>query len=139
MTSKKFREIVFQLLFSIDRGDSLEEDLIPFLMKELEVAQSLVQSAYQKARAIWHLRDTLDQVLIERSKDYALNRIQYVEKNILRLGLYELLYEKELDKKIVITESIRLCRKFSTPEAGSYINAILDESALSTPKIEAVE
>lgn len=139
MTSKKFREIVFQLLFSIDRGDSLEEDLIPFLMKELEVAQSLVQSAYQKATTIWKLRDALDQVLIERSQDYALNRIQHVEKNILRLGLYELLYEKELDKKIVITESIRLCRKFSTPEAGSYVNAILDESTLPTPEIEAVE
>ena len=135
---QKFREIVFQLLYSMSGSGSAEAELIPFLMRELAVTKKHVSSAYEKAKKIWHMQAELDQAIAAKSKEYSLDRIKTVEKNVLRLAFYELLIEKELDQKIVIAEAHRLARKFSTLEGASFVNAILDTthdgSAISTPE-----
>lgn len=123
---QKFREIVFQLLFSFDASGQAEEELIPFLMAELTISKKNVKLAYQKALNIWQEREYLDRTIGEHSKEYSLERIKSVEKNALRLALYELLIEKQLNKKIIISEAHRLARKFSTLEGASFVNAILD-------------
>lgn len=130
-SQQKFREMTFQLLFSLDMGDCLEEDLIPFLMSELTVSKKNVRTSLEKARQIMEKRSELDAIISSISRDYALERIQRVERNVLRLALYEMIVEKELEEKIIISEALRLCRKFSTPESSSYVNAILDEYSLS--------
>nr|NGX48373.1 hypothetical protein [Chlamydiota bacterium] len=56
---------------------------------------------------------------------YELERISRIERSILRLGLYELLYT-DLPDKVAITEAIRLTRKFATAEGGAFVNALLD-------------
>lgn len=123
---QKFREIVFQLLFSIDGSGAPEAALIPFLMKELTVSKKHVSAAYEKANAIWMKVEFLDRIIEENSKEYSLERIKTVEKNVLRVALYELLIEKKLNEKILISEAHRLARKFSTLEGASFVNALLD-------------
>jgi N utilization substance protein B len=141
---QKLREIVFQLLFSLDGSGSPEAELIPFLMQELAVSKKYVKTAYQKALLIWEQRDILDSIIQERTKEYALDRIKTVEKNVLRLAFYELLIEKELNKKIIISEAHRLARKFSTVEGAAFVNALLDStrtqddgSSVSTSKTDS--
>jgi N utilization substance protein B len=133
---QKFREIVFQLLYSMDGSGSAEAELIPFLMRELTVSKKHVSAAYEKANKIWQQRSTLDRMIAEKSRDYSLDRIKTVEKNVLRLAFYELAFDKELDEKIIISEAHRIARKFSSLEGASFVNAVLgtqdDGSALST-------
>ncbi len=136
---QKFREIVFQLLFSFDMGGDPEAELIPFLMRELQVAKRQVSAAYVKAKAVWEKKEELDQAITRHSRDYSLERIKTVERSVLRLALYELLLEKELSRKIILSEAHRLARKFSALEGAAYVNAVLDsletihESALCPP------
>lgn len=142
---QKFREMVFQLLFSFDAQGEADQEIIPFLMAELAVSKKNVTNAYKKAQSIWRERAFLDQSIEENSKEYALDRIKTVEKNVLRVALYELLLEKELNKKVIISEAHRLARKFSTLEGASFVNALLDtlekkyESPLPTPEMQTVE
>ena len=139
---QKFREIVFQLLFSLDGGGEAEAELIPFLMRELSVSKKQVRLAYTKALAVWENHETFDHLISKISKEYAFDRIKTVEKNVLRLALYELLIEKELNLKIIISEAYRLARKFSTAEGASFVNALLDnlemtnDITLPTPESE---
>jgi len=143
--TQKFNEMVFQLLFSLDMGDSLEGDLIPFLMRELSVTRKTVRAAYQKALLIFESREKLDQRIGEISKAYELERIQRVERNILRFAFFELWSETEESNEMIISEALRLTRKFSTKEATAFVNAILDTEinesrpALSPPKEETTE
>lgn len=123
---QKFREIVFQLLYSLDISGSAEAELIPFLMQELSVSKKHVRAAYDKATSIWKQQEQLDHIIGEKSKEYSIERIKTVEKNVLRLALFELLIEKELNTKIIISEAHRLARKFSTIEGASFVNALLD-------------
>lgn len=142
---QKFREIVFQLLYALDANGTTEGELVPFLMRELLVTKKNVTAAYEKATHIWNQHALLDQIIGENSRDYSFERIKTVEKNVLRLALYELLIEKELNTKIIISEAHRLTRKFSTVEGASFVNALLDNleqhdrSSLSTSKEEAAQ
>lgn len=133
----KFRELVFQLLFSFDGGNGCDEELIPLLMSQLLVTRKVVKEAYEQAQKVWDMRGLLDQKIGDMSEDYAFDRIGKVERNVLRLGLCEL-QTSTVSAEIAIAEAIRLARKFSTPEAASFVNAVLDalyKEALSNAPI----
>ena len=123
---QKFREIVFQLIFSFDAGGGAEGEIIPFMMRELAVSKKNVSAAYAKAQAVWSHREELDGVIEKQTQAYSLERIKTVEKNILRFAFYELLIAKELKAKIIISEAHRLARKFSAIEGAAFVNAVLD-------------
>lgn len=123
---QKFREIVFQLLFSLEMSGEADSELIPLLMRELCVSKKQVKAAYERAQAVWDQRFFLDEMITKHSLEYSFDRIKIVEKSVLRLALYELFIEKELNRKIIISEAHRLARKFSTLGGASFVNALLD-------------
>lgn len=124
-SQQKFREIIFQLLFSQDFTE-MEEEVLDFMMEQLSVTKKTMYKAQDKWRLIVAKLPEVDEKIKILSSSYDFDRISKVEKNILRLGVYELSYETSLPPKVVIAEAIRLTRKFSTPEGASFVNAVLD-------------
>jgi len=122
---KKFREIVFQLLYSRDFEESDWEEIIPMVMRQLTIPKRVAREGKERAEAIWQLRSELDEKINGKANDYEDGRIPRVERSILRMGLYELSHT-DVPPKVVIAEAIRLTRKFATRESGAFINAILD-------------
>lgn len=123
---QKFREIVFQALYSYDIGRAKDEDIIELLMKELLVSKKVVREALEKAQNVTAIQEETDRMIAATSASYEFERIQTIERNILRLGIYEMFFDDEVPPKVAIAESIRLARKFGTPESAGFINAILD-------------
>ncbi|MFQ5729734.1 MAG: transcription antitermination factor NusB [Waddliaceae bacterium] len=123
---QKFREIVFQFIYCRDIGEGSEEELISLFMKELSVTKKAVQEAGSRARKILAMLSEIDEHIKKTSVSYRFERIQSVERNILRLGVYELLFDDAIPPKVAIAEAIRLSRKFGTPESASFVNALLD-------------
>lgn len=126
LPQKKFREIVFQILYSLDTGHSDEEEIVNLLMKELSVTRKTVRQALERAKKVILIREETDKMISQTSFSYAFNRIQTVEKNVLRLGLYELFFDDQIPPKVAISEAMRLARKFGSPESANFVNAILD-------------
>ncbi len=122
----KFREIVFQLLYSKTHGGTGEAELVDLLMRELKVTRKAVKQALERTDAVREVQDELDEKISEISTSFAFDRIHAVEKAILRLGLYELLYDDHIPPKVAISEAMRMARKFSTAEASGFVNALLD-------------
>lgn len=120
---QKFREIVFQLLYG--RSFETSEEELSLVMRQNSIPKSLARQAKERVDAIWKIKDELDFLISEKAHDYDIVRISRIERAILLVGLYELLHT-DLPSKIAISEAIRLTRKFSTPEGGSFVNAILD-------------
>jgi N utilization substance protein B len=123
---QKFREIVFQVLFSSDLGCDEKEETISFLMHELKVTRRSMLEVYERIGAIRSKQEEIDALITESSKEYQFERISSVEKNILRACLFEIQFCDTVPKKVVIAESIRLTRKFGTPESARFVNAIMD-------------
>lgn len=123
---KKFRELVFQILYSFDMGAPSDEDTVTLMMKELNVTRKHVIDALSKVHQIRQRQNEIDDMIAKTSQSYEFGRIQKVELNILRLSAYELLFDNNIPPKVAISEGLRLAKKFSTPESSAFVNAILD-------------
>jgi transcription antitermination protein NusB len=75
--------------------------------------------------AISHL-DEIDNLIKKRAENWRIQRMAVVDRNILRLAIYEFLYESDTPKTVVINEALEIARRFSTFEATQFINGILD-------------
>jgi N utilization substance protein B len=126
LSQEKFREIVFQLLYSQDLGYVDETLLTDLIMSELAVSKKNVRLAQERVRLIREHLAQIDPLISSVSTSYDFERIQTVTKNILRVGVFELLFDKQIPPKVAIAEAIRLSRKFNTPESASFVNALLD-------------
>ncbi len=123
---QKFREMVFQMLFCCEFSSSEEADVAAMLMHELKVPKKVALEAYQRVQTVMERFPEIDEKISQASTEYQFERISRIEKNILRLGLFELFYDETVPWKVAIAEAIRLCRKFGTPESAHFVNAILD-------------
>jgi N utilization substance protein B len=72
-----------------------------------------------------HLNE-IDDHIRRRAEHWRISRMAVVDRNILRLAIYEFLYESETPKTVVINEALEIARRFSTFEATQFINGILD-------------
>lgn len=126
MPPQKFRELVFLLLFSQDVHASDPDMLFDTISHELKVSRKHIKAAWDRHEAILaHLPD-IDADISAISTSFDFHRIQKVELAILRLCSYELFIEKKLSASIVIAEAKRLAKKFATPDAATFCQALLD-------------
>ncbi|MBM3193565.1 MAG: hypothetical protein FJZ59_04970 [Chlamydiae bacterium] len=124
---RKQRELLLQLLFSWEISNEVTlGDRAGLLMESLEVSKKNVLGMEEKFQQIIDDISHIDEILAKASLEYSLERVSLIDKNILRIAIFEILTEKE-EPKIVIEEALRLSKKFSSPEAVSYVHAIVDE------------
>jgi N utilization substance protein B len=122
---QKFREAVLQILYSQDFVLGSEE-IIPLMMEELKTTRKAMLEAQAKVNEILVKLPEIDLQITQASTEYTFERISRVEKAILRLGLFEILFDPSIPPRVAIAEAVRLCRKFGTPESSQFVNAILD-------------
>lgn len=76
-------------------------------------------------QTINHL-DDIDRLIAGRAENWRIERMAAVDRNILRLAVYEFLYESDTPKVVVINEALEIARRYSTYEATQFINGLLD-------------
>lgn len=86
-------------------------------------------------------RDELDAVIVKHAKNWALDRIAAVDRNILRLAIYEMLFREDIPPVVTINEAVDIAKRYSTEDSGRFVNGILDKVKLdlSRPARTAVE
>lgn len=76
--------------------------------------------------AIEH-RDAVDEQIKKYAKNWDLHRIAAVDRSILRLAIYEMLYRDDIPPIVSINEAVDIAKKFSTQDSGKFVNGILDK------------
>ena len=116
------RDKVLQSLYEIEvGGTSLKEVLKDqFTKKNYPHYKTLLEGVIES-------QEKIDE-LLENNMDRALSDLDPIERNVLRLAVYELL-NNDLDKPIVINESVRLTKKYGAAEGYKYVNALIDKIA----------
>ena len=74
---------------------------------------------------ISHLED-IDKTIKKYADNWALFRIAYTDRNILRVAIYEIIYLTDIPSVVSIDEAVDIAKKFSTPDSGKFVNGILD-------------
>ncbi len=121
--------MALQMLYASDLNSSNEH---PSLPREEEDSRTPYDSADFAAELVRGVTDNLaaiDELLTAKSKNWSLVRMARVDKCILRIALFELLYRSDIPKNVTINEAIEVAKKFGTEDSPSFINGILDEVA----------
>jgi N utilization substance protein B len=89
-----------------------------------------VEEAFQYAQvlvrgSVEHL-EKIDELIRSQADNWRLERMPPVDRNILRLAIYEMLFEKETPKLVVLDEAIELAKKFGSEQSGRFVNGLLD-------------
>lgn len=124
------RELALQFLYQLDvQGDAYREALDDFLHDALAGkpgGEDAMAWSRRLVDGVRRHREEIDALLAKAARNWDLGRMAVVDRNALRIGCYELLWEDEIPMKVAINEAIELGKRFSTDASGAFINGILD-------------
>jgi N utilization substance protein B len=131
-TRRSGRVYALQLLYARD-GDVATDvaELAPRWASELEVEVDSAALAFARelvAAATVHAA-RIDELIASASKNWRIDRMSRVDRNILRLGACELIALADVPVKVVINEAIELAKRFGTAESPAFVNGVLDRIA----------
>ena len=125
---RKARECALQMLFAADVANAVPEEVLRTYWSELgdtETEQPAREFATRLAAGTLAHLDSLDERIRSRAEHWRIPRMAIVDRNILRLAVYEFIYEPT-PRTVAINEALEIARRFSTYEATQFINGILD-------------
>lgn len=124
---RKGREFALQLLFQGDMNDWQVDDLaIEFLWDTVQISSNIKQFAIDIYRGVCNNRIDIDTMIESNSKNWRLDRMSRVDRNILRLAAYEIVYRNDIPSNVSMNEAIEIGKRFGTAETSSFLNGILD-------------
>lgn len=125
---RKARECALQMLFAADVAEMPATDVVRSYWAELgepDLDETAREFATRLAAGTLQNLELLDDRIRSRAEHWRISRMAVVDRNILRLAVYEFLYEPT-PRTVAINEALEIARRFSTYEATQFINGILD-------------
>ena len=124
------RELALQLLYQLDlRGDEILDEVTAAVAP----GSGDPETADFAREIIFGVRETraeIDRHIEEVAKNWQLKRMAAIDRNILRLATYELLYREDIPPFVTINEAIEMAKKFSGKNSGPFVNGVLDNIRL---------
>ncbi len=135
MNRRKAREYALQMLFQSefagkDKGITYHEDFLPPAREKEGMKKFVEELVTGTMRNIAEI----DKVLQGAAENWDLNRMAAVDRNILRLAIYEILYRKDIPSAVTINEALEIAKKYSSLESVPFINGLLDKVARDCAK-----
>ncbi|MGW8160931.1 MAG: transcription antitermination factor NusB [Desulfobulbales bacterium] len=128
---RKSREIALQFLFGLDLKKSsfdpktVEKELDRFCGC-FETSKKALPYACKLIEGICAYREDIDKQLISHSYNWRLERMSPVDRNILRIAVFEIKHSTEVPPKVAINEALEIAKHYSLPDSVAFINGILD-------------
>jgi transcription antitermination protein NusB len=130
---RKARELALQMLFQWEVGKHQPEEVVSIFLRE----QKLDPEAERFARRLFEGTvgevSSLDDRVREQSKHWRVERMAAVDRNVLRMALFELLHLPETPPAVVINEALEIVRRFSGEDGVEFVNGVLDGIRKSLP------
>lgn len=124
---RKARELTLQLLYQLDlQGEADPNPHLPGFWSRHPVAPEVRAFTEALAQGTKLYQPKIDELISQYAEHWDLARMAVVDRNILRVGIFELLWTTDVPPKVVINEALEVAKKFSTQESSRFINGILD-------------
>ncbi len=134
---RRAREMAVQMLFQSDLGGSPLPQIFNNFDPANRVDEPRRRGAAGQDAAAYHYgrslvtgtlehRDEIDRLIREQAEHWRLERMPVVDRNILRLAVYEFLYETDVPKLVVLDEAIELAKRFGSEQSSRFVNGLLD-------------
>lgn len=122
------REIALKVLYALDiTGDSVMDIAQKYWENAEPVEESVKEFSDTIVDGVAGNRDDLDEIITKYADNWELKRMATIDRNVLRVAVYELLYMPETPPKVAINEAIELAKKYGDKDSGKFVNGILDK------------
>ena len=134
------REAAIQFLYSNELNVDTNPEQMDAFWELRPLRQDARIFATELVIGVLKHREAIDSVLTKKLENYRLERLAAVDRNILRLAIYEILFREDVPNPVVINEAIEIAKRFASTESSSFVNGLLDsirKSQLSTQSPES--
>jgi N utilization substance protein B len=131
---RRARECALQVLYQMDVSGHSAEDALAAYWQHFESPKDVQDYAGDLVRGVETQRAGIDTRIQGASHHWKLDRMAKVDRNVLRLAVYELLFRDDIPKRVSLNEAIEIAKRFGTEDSGKFINGILDQISSSVTK-----
>jgi N utilization substance protein B len=119
------------MLFQLELSGADPEETVALFWRNFGAEVDLESRAYadELVRGTFRIRDELDAQIATTSTHWRLERMARVDRNILRIGAWELSHKPDVPRAVVLDEAIELAKAFGTDESGAFVNGVLNAVA----------
>jgi len=131
---REARELVLKSLYCWEISGKKPDEVFSDLVSKTELDSSSRVFSRELFKQIIDHQKEIDELIKKNVQHWDFSRIAVVDKNILRIGICELLYLDDIPVKVSLDEAIELAKKYSSEDSGSFVNGVLDAVAKKIKK-----
>jgi transcription antitermination protein NusB len=121
----KAREVALQALYEIDAVGHKPDESIKHILSRLEITEDVSDFVTELVNGVILNREQLDQNIRDFAPAWPLDQISIVDRNILRLAIFEILHDNKIPVKVAINEAVELAKTFGSNNSSRFINGVL--------------
>ncbi len=126
---REARELVLRSLYCWEISGKAPDEVFGDLSSQIELDNPSKLFSRELFKCVIEHQKEIDQLIKENVQHWDFSRIAVVDKNILRIGICELLYLDDIPVKVSLDEAIELAKKYSSEDSGGFVNGVLDAVA----------
>lgn len=123
---RKARENTLQILFQLEFNDPQPEKVLNLFWESRRASNEIKDYSSWLVKGIISHKKEIDNIIQSASEHWRISRMAVVDRNVLRIAVFELLFEENIASAIIINEAIEIAKKYSSMEAATFVNGILD-------------
>ncbi len=131
---RRARELAMQALFYMDSRNNSSQESVEQFCQNFSPSPKMIPFFLKLVEGVLKTQPEIDALIEQYSKHWKIHRMSLVDRNVMRIAIYELLYCGDIPAKVSINEAVDIGKKFGTDESGAFINGIIDSIRLAMEK-----
>ncbi|NQT22364.1 MAG: transcription antitermination factor NusB [Candidatus Omnitrophica bacterium] len=124
----KARECALKILYAIDITKNKAEDCIDIFWKNHDTVNAEIRNfADYLTRGVYKNKELVDKVITKYATNWQIKRMAAIDRNIIRIATFELLFVEEIPPKVSINEAIEIAKKYGDKDSSKFVNGVLDK------------
>ena len=119
------RSLALQVLYEVDIANHLPGEIFKLRLEETPLSEDLAEFARQIVFGVLPVTDTLDHLIAKYAPEWPLDQIAAIDRNILRIALWEFAVYRETPLKVAINEAVELAKLYGSDSAPRFVNGVL--------------
>ena len=131
---RRARELAIQVLFHLEFSPDDPSEVFDLICENFDARKSIRDFSRKLVLGVCEKKKTLDKVISEASKNWRIERMARLDRSILRLATFEIMFIEDIPPKVSLDEAVEIGKKFGNEDSGRYINGVLDNIYTATVK-----
>ncbi|MBW1779599.1 MAG: transcription antitermination factor NusB [Deltaproteobacteria bacterium] len=124
---RRARELAVQVLFHLEFSPDNPSEVFDLICENFDARKSIRDFSKKLVLGVWENKEILDKAIGEASKNWRIERMARLDRSILRLATFEIMFVQDIPAKVSLDEAVEIGKKFGSEDSGRYINGVLDK------------